>query len=74
MVQTATFVVAKVAILEGAQLIGIGGGLAKLDLGGFQMTQLIEKVEEVSKKLDILLGTPLKEAENYLATAMIHLK
>ena len=37
MVQTATFVVTKAAILEGAQLIGIGGGLAKMDLGGFQM-------------------------------------
>ena len=30
--QTAVFVFTKAAILEGAQLIGIGGGLAKLDL------------------------------------------
>ena len=32
LVQTAVFVVTKAAILEGAQLIGIGGGLAKGDL------------------------------------------
>ena len=72
--QTAVFVVTKAAILEGAQLIGIGSGVVKLDLGGFQMAQLTREVEEISKKLNIVLGTPLKEAENYLATAMIHLK
>ena len=42
LVQTAVFVVTKAAILEGAQLIGIGGGLAKGDLA-----KIMKKVEEI---------------------------
>ena len=74
MVQTAVFVVTKAAILEGVQLIGIGGGLAKLDLGGFQMAQLTAKVDEINQKLDVVLTAPLKEAEEFLRMAMIHLE
>ena len=74
LVQTATFVVTKAAILEGLQLIGIGGGLAKLDLGGFQMAQLMAKVDEINQKLDVVLTSPLKEAEEFLRMAMIHLE
>ena len=71
--QTAVYVVTKAAILEGLQLIGIGGGLAKGDLGGFQMAQLMAKVDEINAKLDIVLTAPLKEAEEFLGMAMIHL-
>ena len=49
--QTAVFVVTNAAILKGAELIGIGGGLAKLDLVGFQMSQLMKQVEEINKTL-----------------------
>ena len=42
LIQTAVFVVTKAAILEGAQLIGIGGGLAKGDLA-----KIMKKVEEI---------------------------
>ena len=41
-VQTGVFLVTKAAILEGAQLIGIGGGLAKGDLA-----KIMKKVEEI---------------------------
>ena len=74
LVQTATFVVTKAAILEGAQLIGIGGGLAKLDLGGFQMAQLQKQIAEINKKLDVMLSTPLKLAVTYLGKAMRHME
>ena len=74
MVQTATFVVTKAAILEGAQLIGIGGGLAKLDLGGFQMAQLQKQVAEINKKLDLILSTPLELAVDFLGKAMRHME
>ena len=74
LVQTATFVVTKAAILEGAQLIGIGGGLAKLDLGGFQMAQLQKQVAEINKKLDLILSTPLELAIDFLGKAMRHME
>ena len=72
LVQTAVFVVTKAAILEGAQLIGIGGGLAKGDLGGFQMAQMMKKVEEINRKMDVVLDAPLEEAEKYLRMAITH--
>ena len=74
LVQSAIFVVTKAAILEGAQLIGIGGGLAKGDLGGFQMAQMVKKLDEINQKIDIVLAAPLKEAEKYLSMAMIHIE
>ena len=58
LVQTAVYVVTKAAVLEGLQLIGIGGGLAKGDLGGFQMAQLMAKVDEINAKLDIVSPLP----------------
>ena len=42
------------------------------DLGRFQMARLLAKVS-VTKKLDIVLIVPLKEAEKYLSMTMIHL-
>ena len=62
LVQSAIFVITKAAILEGAQLIGIGGGLAKGDLGGFQMAQMMKKLDEINQKIDVVLAVPLKEA------------
>ena len=74
MVQTATFVVTKAAILEGAQLIGIGGGLAKLDLVGFQMAQLQKQVAEINNKLGVILLTPLKLAVDFFGKALRHME
>ena len=74
LVQTATFVVTKAAIMETAQLIGIGGGLLKLDMGGFQMAKLQKQVEEINKKLDVILSTDQKLAVNLLGKAMRHME
>ena len=74
LVQSAIFVITKAAILEGAQLIGIGGGLAEGDLGGFQMAQMMKKLDEINQKIDFVLSAPLKEAEKYLSMAMIHIE
>ena len=74
LVQTATFVLTKAAILETLQLLGIGGGLAKLDLMGFQLARLEKQVEEINKKLDVILSAPLKLAVDYLGKSMIHMK
>ena len=70
LVQTAVFVFTKASILEGAQLNGIGGGLAKGDLGGFQVAQLQRQVEEINRKLDVILSTSLKLAVDFLGNAM----
>ena len=40
LVQTGVFVLTKAAILETAQLVGIGGGLVTLDLLAFEIAQL----------------------------------
>ena len=37
------------------------------------MAQLMAKVNEINEKLDIVLTAPLKEAEEFLGMAMIHL-
>ena len=68
------FVLTKAAILETAQLVGIGGGLAKLDLMGFQIAQLTKQVEEINKKLDVILSTPLKLALDFFRKAMRHME
>ena len=74
LVQTATYVLTKAAILETIQLIGVGGGLAKLDLMGFQLARLEKQVEEINKKLDVILSAPLKLAVDYMGKSMIHME
>ena len=74
LVQTTVFVLTKAAILETAQLVGIGGGLAKLDLMGFQIAQLTKQVQEINKKLDVILSTPLKLALDFFRKAMRHME
>ena len=54
LIQIGVFVLTKTAILETAQLVGIGGGLAKLDLMGFQMARLTKQVEEINMKVDVI--------------------
>ena len=74
LVQTATYVLTKAAILETIQLIGVGGGLVKLDLMGFQLARLEKQVEEINKKLDVILSAPLKLAVDYMGKSMIHME
>ena len=73
-VQTGAYILTKAVILETLQLVGVGGGLAKLDLMAFNIAQLKAKVEEINRKLDIILDAPLGQAVEYLEMALIHLK
>ena len=68
------FVLTKAAILETAQLVGIGSGLAKLDLMSFEMAQLKKQVEEINAKLDVILSAPLKLAVDFFGKAMRHME
>ena len=72
--QTGMYVVTKAAILEGAALIGIGGGIAKLDMTGFQLAKLQRQVEAINLKLEIVLSTPLELAIDFLGKAMRHME
>ena len=74
LLQTSVFVLTKASILETAQLVGIGGGLAKLDLVAFEMAQLKKQVEEINQKLDVILSTPLKQAVDLFGKAMRHME
>ena len=73
-VQTTVFVLTKAAILETAQLVGIGGGLAQLNLMSFHIAQLKKQAEEINKKLDIILSTPLKLALDFFGKALRHME
>jgi len=72
-VQSGTYILTKVVILETLQLVGVGGGLAKLDLMAFNIAQLKKKVEEINRKLDIILDAPLGQAVEYLEMALVQL-
>ena len=71
-IQTGIFVLTKSAILETAALLGVGAGLAKLDLDlmSFKMSKLTKQVEAIDKKLDLILSTPLKLAVDFFGKAM----
>ena len=73
-IQTGVFVLTKAAILETAQLVGIGAGLAKIDLMSFEMAQLKKQVEEINAKLDVILSAPLKLAVDFFGKAMRHME
>ena len=74
LVQTSVFVLTKAAILETAQLVGIGGGLVKGDLAAFEIAQLKKKMEEINKKLDVILSAPLEQAVDLFGKAMRHME
>ena len=73
-IQTGVFVLTKAAILETASLVGLGSGLAKLDLMSFKMAQLAKQVEAIDKKLDVILSAPIKLAVDFFVKAMCHLE
>jgi len=69
--QTAVYTLSTVAMLETAQnVFGIGAGFTSLDLTGFTLAQIKRKLENIEKKLNIILGTPIKLALKYFSTAM----
>ena len=57
-----TYELTKAALMDSVELIGIGAGLAKIDMTGFAIAQLRAEVEELGRKLDVILGAPLKLA------------
>ena len=71
LIQTGVFVLTKAAILETASLLGVGAGLAKLDLISFKVAQLAQQVEAIGKKLDVILSGPLEMAISQFSQATI---
>ena len=55
-------------------MVGIGSGLAKLDLMSFKMAQLKKQVEQIDKKLDVILSTPLQLAVDFFGKAIRHME
>ena len=72
--QSGAYILTKTAILESAQLLGLGAGMTKLDLSGFQMAQVKQMVEEINKKLDVVLAAPLKLALDCYGRAGVKLE
>merc|ERR1711971_48562 len=64
----------KAALVGSVDLIGIGAGLAKIDMTGFAITQLRAEVAELARKMDVILGAPLKLAIQSLNMAMIKME
>ena len=74
LIQTGVYILTMAAIQESVQLIGIGVGLAKLDVTGFEMAQIKQKVQENSRKLDVVISAPLKVALDYFDRATVNMK
>ena len=74
LIQIGVFVLTKAAIMETAQLVGVGGGLVKLDLMSFHIARLMKLVEEINVKLDVILSTPLKLALDFFGKALRHME
>ena len=52
------FELTKAALVDSVELIGIGAGLAKFDVTSFAIAELRAEVEELSRKLDVILELP----------------
>ena len=74
LIQTGVYILTMAAIQESVQLIGIGVGLTKLDVNGFELAQLKQRVEEANRKLDVVISAPLKVALDYFARATVNMK
>ena len=69
-----TYELTKAALMGSVDLIGIGSGLAKIDMSGLAIAQLRAEVEELGRKLDVILGAPLKLAVQNLNMALIKME
>ena len=54
-------------------MVGVGGGLAKFDLTAFNIAQLKANVEEINRKIDVILEAPFGQAVEFLEKALTHL-
>ena len=64
--KSATYIFTTFAVLEAAELIGLGAGFTKLDMTGFTLAQIKKTVESIEKKVDVILSTPMKMSWDYL--------
>ena len=67
-----TYELTKAALIDSVDLIGIGAGLANVT--GFAIVQLKAEVEELGRKLDVILGAPLELAVQNLTMAIIKME
>ena len=51
-------------------LLIIGSGFSKLDMNALTMNQIRESTKRIEEKLEVILGTPLKEAKRYFNSAI----
>ena len=72
--QIGVYIFTMAAIQESLQVIGLGAGVIKLDLSGFELAQIKHLVEEANRKLDVVITAPLKVAIDYFDRAIINLK
>ena len=64
----------KAALMDSVNLIGIGAGLAKIDMSGFALAQLRKEVEELGRKVDVMLAAHSGAATQRLKSALIKLE
>ena len=64
----------KAALMDSVDLIGIGTGLAKIDMSGFAIAQLRKEVEELGRKVDVMLAAHSGAATQRLKSALIKLE
>ena len=56
------YAVTKIAILTTAEAIGIGSGFVSLDMQGFSIKRIQNTVEDIQRKVDVLVEAPQKLA------------
>merc|ERR1719341_1290283 len=69
-----TYELTKAALMGSVDLIGIGTGLAKIDMSGFAIAQLRAEVEELGRKMDVMLAAHSGVATQHLKAAMIKME
>ena len=66
MIESAAYAGTYCAVIEAAELIGLGTNFAKLDMTGFTLAQIKKAVERIEKKVNVLIDTPMKMSFDYV--------
>ena len=70
--QCAIYYLTTVAVLETAEnVLNIGSGFTKLDTTGFTLAHIKKIVENIEKKVDVILDTPMKLALDYSQSVIL---
>ena len=70
--QYAIYYLTTVAVLETAEnVLNIGSGFTKLDTTGFTLAHIKKIVENIEKKVDVILDTPMKLALDYSQSVVL---